>query len=249
MSRREHTVAVGKRAGASAAGVCALAALLHGQQALPASPLPVELVGVVVDTRAPSRSGCLVRCTYPEELRRTSIVEVGRTACDLAEIREVREDGVVIRNVLTNRAEFLAFRGPDGFVRPPAAVPAVVPSAPTVVATSPESVSVELREGAVDRYLANLPDLLSSALATPRYRRGAGGPPAIEGFELTQVKRGGAVDALGLRNGDVLLALNGEPLDSLATVLRLFGQAQATTNATLTVLRDGQRMTFTFRTR
>jgi type II secretory pathway component PulC len=248
MSSREHTVAIGKRAAASAAGVCVLAALLHGQQALPSSPLPVELVGVVVDTRAPSRSGCLVRCTYPEELRRTSIVEVGRTACDLAEIREVHENAVVIRNVLTNRIERLAFRPSDGASGTPVSATAAQPASPRIVAASRERVSVELQRGTVDRYLANLPDFLSSAVATPHHRT-TGGLPAIDGFEISQVKAGGAVAAMGLRDGDIIQEVNGERLDSLATVLRLFGQAQSATSTTLTVQRNGQRLAFTFRTR
>lgn len=232
-----------------AVGVCAAGGSPQAPERPPSSALPVELVGVVVDSDAPSRSACLVRCTYPEELRRTSIVEVGRTACDLAEIREVHENAVVIRNVLTNRTELLTFRKTAGSVDPPA--PMAVPDqpAPRVVAAGPERVSVELRKGAVDHYLANLPDFLSSALATPRYRNTGGGLPAIEGFEISQIKPGSVVEKLGLRDGDVILEVSGERLDSLATVLRLLGQARATTETTLTVLRNGQRMTFAFRTK
>jgi membrane-associated protease RseP (regulator of RpoE activity) len=238
---------VGQRVVTSMVAVWALGALLHAQEPLPRSALPVELVGVVVDARVPSRSGCLVRCMYPEELRRTAIVEVGRTACDLVEIREVHEDAVVIRNVLTNRTELLAFRGPGTAVSVPASV-AAAPPVPRVVTASPDRVDVEVRKGTVDRYLADLPGFLSSALATPRYRRN-GGLPAIDGFEISQIKAGGAVDVLGLRDGDVILEFNGQRLDSLATVLRLFGQAQSGTSATLTVLRNGQPLTFTFKTK
>jgi hypothetical protein len=241
--------ACGRCVVASAAAVWVLAGLAHAQAPSPRSALPVELVGVMVDARVPSRSGCLVRCTYPEELRRTAIVGVGQTACDLAEIREVHEDAVVIRNVLTNQTELLAFRRTDGSTSPPAQVALPLPPGPKVVAASADRVNVEVQKGAVDRYLANLPDFLSSALATPRYRSAGGGLPAIDGFEISQVKAGGAVDTLGLKDGDVILELNGERLDSLATVFRLFGQAQSTTNATLTVLRNGQPLTFTFRTR
>jgi membrane-associated protease RseP (regulator of RpoE activity) len=239
---------MGQRVVTSTMTVWALGALLHAQEPLPRSALPVELVGVVVDARVPSRSGCLVRCMYPEELRRTAIVEVGRTACDLAEIREVHEDAVVIRNVLTNRTELLAFRGPGTAVSVPVKAAAAPPPVPRIVTASPARVDVEVQKGTVDRYLADLPGFLSSALATPRYRSN-GGLPGIDGFEISQVKAGGAVDVLGLRDGDVILEFNGERLDSLATVLRLFGQAQSGTSATLTVLRNGQPLTFTFKTK
>jgi hypothetical protein len=244
---RGRTIRVGLAA--LLASLWALTGPLPAQELPPRSSLPLELVGVVVDARVPSRSACLVRCTYPEELARTAIVEVGRTACDLAEVREVREDAVVIRNVLTSRTELLAFRPPSGPVSARPAPAAASPPAPRVLAASSDRIDVEVQKDAVDRYLANLPDFLSSALATPRYRSGDGGPPTIDGFGISQITPGGAVDALGLEDGDVLLELNGERLDSLATVLRLFGQVQATTHATLTVLRHGQPITITFRTR
>jgi type II secretory pathway component PulC len=47
----------------------------------------------------------------------------------------------------------------------------------------------------------------------------------------------------------VILEVNGETLDSLPTVLRLFGQVQSATQAKLTVLRGSQRMTFVFNTK
>jgi len=109
-------------------------------------------------------------------------------------------------------------------------------------------VDVALPPASVDHYLLNLPDLLSSAQATPHYRDELG-PRTIERFEIGQIKPGSVVEQIGLENGDAILEVNGEKLDSLATVLRLFGQAQATTQARLTVLRGTQRMTFVFNTK
>ena len=40
--------------------------------------------------------------------------------------------------------------------------------------------------------------------------------------------------------------MNGEPLDSLATVMRLLGRIANMSEAKLTVLREGQRLNFVY---
>lgn len=232
------------------------AGLLHaGPAALPQTPsasvqaaeraarsaLPIELLGVMVDSADSSRSACLVRCAHPNERRSGSILDVGATACDLGEIREIGLDGVLVRNLLTNQLEMLRFKGNAATPAPPAPADA---AAPLVAKASPGRVDVELPKASVDHYLLNLPELLASAQANPRYTNAPNGQRIIGGFEISQIKEGSVVEKLGLKNGDVILAVNGEKLDSLATVLRLVGQSQAAAQATLTVLRGSQRMTF-----
>jgi type II secretory pathway component PulC len=226
----------------------AAAARAQPGESLPASALPMALVGVMADSSAPSRSACLIRCAYPGERRSASNLEVGAVACNLAEIKEIRPREVVVRNLLTDRLELLAL--PEGSSPPGVASPAEsAPVVPPVVKASPEGVTVELPKASVERYLLNLPDLLNSAQATPRYTDSPNGQRVVEGFQVGQIKAGSVVEQLGLRNGDVILEVNGEKLDSVATVLRLFGQVQTATQARLTVLRGSQRLTFVFNTR
>jgi type II secretory pathway component PulC len=214
----------------------------------PRSTLPLALLGVIVDAAAPSNSVCLIRCTYPA--RRVRTFGPGQNACDVAEVQEVRADAVLIKNLLTNVPELLLLQE----AKPPATAPtpaeakapaqaAPVPP-PPVVRKSSDVVTVEVPEESVQHYLANLPELLSSARATPRYRDTGLSQRTIEGFEIDQIKPAGVVEQMGLRNGDVILELNGETLDSLASVMRLFAQAQNMTQSRMTVLRDGQRLTF-----
>lgn len=238
--------AIGSSVVTCAVGWCALGATHQAPPQLPSSALPVELLGVMA---VGPRSSCLVRCTYPEEPRRTSTVEVGQTACDLAEIREVRQDAVVVRNLLTNRVELLTFWATDAPASAPARTKTEPAPAPTVVRTSPGLVNVQLRQDSVERYLANLPDLLSSAVATPRHLDAGSGPRPIEGFQIDRIKKGSVVEQMGIENGDVVLELNGEKLDGLASVIRLFAQAQSMPQATMAVLRKGERLTFVFKTK
>jgi len=215
-------------------------------QPLPRSALPLELVGVMTDSSDPARSACLIRCTYPAPRRSASMLVVGATACDVAEISEIRPDAVIVRNLGTNRLELVELMSPAA---PPAGRAAEEAPAPLVVKATADVVDVEVPKASVSHYLLNLSELLSSAQATPRYIDGENGQRAVEGFEISQIKAGGVVEQIGLKNGDVILEVNGEKLDSLPTVMRLFGQVQAATRATLTVVRGSQRMTFVFNTK
>jgi type II secretion system protein C len=200
------------------------------QQPAPSSPLPLELIGILFDSGVPSRSVCLIRCTSPS--RRERVYRTGETACESAEILEIRRDGAVVQNLTARRSEWVGFTTATS-------VPSTG-SAPVVTA-SKDGVTVDLPKGSVDRYLNNLPDLLDSALATPRYSDAANGG-TLDGFELSRIKESSIVEQVGLRNGDVILELNGEPLDSVAAALRLLAQAQTLTQARLTVLRNGRKM-------
>lgn len=242
------TMGFGGSVAAWALSLFALGAPRQAPQPPPRTTLPLTLVGVIVDAAEPSGSLCLIRCAYPVQRVRT--FGPGENACDVAEVQEVRADAVVIRNLLANRAELLSLQDAKPSVTAPAtadakdgAPPSPAPLPPVVRASS-DVVTIEVPEASVMHYLANLPGLLQSARASPRYRDAAFGRRVIEGFEIDQIKAAGVVEQMGLKNGDVVLDLNGQPLDSLESVIRLFAQAQGMTQSRMTVLRNGQRMTF-----
>ncbi len=209
---------------------------------LPNSTLPLQLTGLMVDTDTPTRSACLIRCTRPPE--RHVMVVAGDRACDVAELLEVREAGVLLKNLETGRVQFLTFSTATSSR-------AVRPALLTGASPDARAGEVEpfLPEVPVGRYLANLPELLESAVARPRYQDGADGQRVIDGFEIGQVMAGGAADQLGLRNGDVIQQVNGQSLDGMATVMRLYEQLQTLPQVKVTVLRNGQKLTFVLTTK
>ena len=157
-----------------AAGVSAWAIVLlaggvpqQPRATLPQSVLPLTLTGLMLDTDAPAKSACLIRCTRPPE--RHGMLVAGDRACEVAEILEVRQDGVVIENLETGRTEFLTFSAAT--TSPAARKGPSMACRRLHVRTSQPG----LPEVPVGRYLANLPELLESALATPRYRDDANG--------------------------------------------------------------------------
>jgi type II secretory pathway component PulC len=217
-------------------------------QPLSRTALPLTLIGVIVDAAESSNSVCLIRCAYP--LERAHAFGPGQNACDVAEVQEVRGDAIVIRNLLTNVSELLPLQEamPPAtaveFADAKAPVQAASATPPPMVRKSSDVVTIEVPEASVRHYLANLPELLGSARATPHYRSTGFGQSSVDGFEIDQIKLGGVVEQMGLVNGDVVIELNGEPLDSVASVMRLFARAQGMTQSRMTILRNGQRLMF-----
>lgn len=235
----------------SAVGLLSLGSSQHPAPPLPNSELPVTLLGVAMDSAMPARSACLVRCTYRGEKQTVSLLlATGQRVCDVAEITEILQETVVIKNLLTNRLELLTFprtgaapnNTTSATTEPPPTAPGMVESSNVV--ESSNMVTIEVRKDLMDRYLANLPELLSSAVATPHYRDVGNGQSIIEGFEINRIKEASAARQLGLQNGDVVLEVNGDKLNSAASIIRLLSQVPVMAQqAKLIVLRNGRRMT------
>jgi type II secretory pathway component PulC len=239
MSRRSSARGWNDRFFGGAIGLVLLGLPLQTPPPPPYSVLPLDLVGVIVSTAVPSNSVCLIRCTYPS--KKDDIFRTGQKTFEYAEILEIRRDGVVIRNLVTNLSEFLTFAKNKPFV---AAAPKPPAPAPAVLAKSPDAFRIELPKDTISYYLKNLPELLNSAFAAPRYVDGKNGERVVQGFEISRIKEASIVEQMGLRNGDVILDVNGEPLDGMATVMRLLGGIQNAPQAKMTVLRGGQKMSF-----
>ena len=230
------------------AGVLAQAAAPAPTSVLPASTLPMALVGVAVDAATPSKSVGMIRCVVSSMESAASMFRPGQKACDLAEVVEIGQDAVIIRNLLTNRLERLPLHN-VGTAPLAAAAVANTPPAPTVVKKSATGITVDVPKAAVDHYLLNLTELLTTALATPHFQSGDNGQRVMDGFQLGEITPGSVIEQLGLRNGDVIIEVNGDKLDSLAAVMKLAGQAQTMTQVKMLVLRDGKPLTFVFNTK
>lgn len=233
-------------AGAAAAGAAPQAQAPAASAASPVSALPLKLTGVVVDTTAHERSVCLIRC--PDAVTAgASLYGVGDRACGLAEVHDIRDDMVVVRNLATNRLERLDL-APGGPTTPPLApstplAPAETASRPVVAAPAPDLITVAVSRDTLERYWADLPSLLTSVQATPHYEVSSSGQRTLDGFAIGATPPGGVIDQLGLRSGDILLDVNGDRLDTPAAAMRLLAGARDMTQARLRIRRDGQPMT------
>ena len=76
---------------------------------------------------------------------------------------------------------------------------------------------VHVQEVELDKALENLPLLLTQARAVPYFKDGKS-----IGLRLFAVKQGSIFERLGLRNGDILKSINGNPLGDLSQAIKLF---------------------------
>ncbi len=91
----------------------------------------------------------------------------------------------------------------------------------------------EVRRGRIGVQISNV---------SPELRDGLG-LPSVRGALIQSVVEGGAAEAAGLEDGDVVIAFNGEDLDDSADLRNAVGLLTPGTTADITYIRDGRRRT------
>lgn len=109
-----------------------------------------------------------------------------------------------------------------------------------VTSTGPNSYNVDrnlIREVASDQksLKENAPRIV------PYYEGGA-----AKGFRLQGLKSGGMFSAIGIRNGDVIISVNGNPIDSPQKALDIYQNMMTQSSVNLTVLRRGKEEQLTY---
>lgn len=101
-----------------------------------------------------------------------------------------------------------------------------------------------LNQMGVQKSLANPEQILTDARLLPNIKDGK-----QEGFKLLEVRPGGLYEALGLRNGDVLLRVNGLEISSPEIVVQTMTALKGMDRVNLDIIRDGSRMTMSYQIR
>lgn len=99
--------------------------------------------------------------------------------------------------------------------------------------TSPTQFNVARTE--VDKALADLNQVLTQARAVPNFENGV-----PSGYKLFQIVPGSIYDKLGLKNGDTLCGLNGQPINDPGKAFELLGELKTANHLELCVKRDGR---------
>ncbi len=90
-----------------------------------------------------------------------------------------------------------------------------------------------VQEQEIDKALENLPLLLTQARAVPYFKDGKS-----IGLRLFAVKPGSLFEKIGLRNGDILKAINGNPLGDLTQAVKLFETLKQEKSLSIAMERD-----------
>jgi general secretion pathway protein C len=198
------------------------------------STLPYRLVATLV-SGDPSWSFAAV---LDPETGRSRLVPIGGRLAS-AEVTEIGERRVLLRSA--GRVEYLALDAqpsPEGKVPPKVSTP--LGAAETGV-RSLGAGRYEIRREALNRVLANTTVLAASARIMPAVRDGK---PA--GFMLQRIRPGSFYQLLGLRDGDIVQAVNGHPIRTPEDALQVYTGIKNASHVTLSVLRGGKSSTFDY---
>ena len=90
----------------------------------------------------------------------------------------------------------------------------------------------------IDKNLADLEGL--SRMGRALLHRGPDGE--FDGYRLSAIRRGTIADALGIRNGDVIHSVNGQPLNSMQAAMNAYQTMQSGSSFAFEVTRRGERV-------
>lgn len=201
--------------------------------------LPIALVATMEAT-APGVS----LATISQADGGTGVYTEGEDVLPRVELLAIDLGIVYMRNdALGGRVEYLQVSSDD-----PPPVPTQAPTTATPDDEPPKKPAAEI-EGAsdsikcngysctverkfIDQLLAN-PAVLATQGNARHYAR-----EDLKGFRLSRVKNGTLPKMLGLRSGDVITGINGQPLDSLDSAMRLFPKLRNASHLTVDVMRN-----------
>ncbi len=95
---------------------------------------------------------------------------------------------------------------------------------------------------AVEESISNPNRLLKDARMLPHYNKSK----VQQGFSLSEVKKGGIYDTLGLKNKDILLGVNGLELSDPSSALQAFTAIKGSNNIQVDILRNNSPMTLRY---
>jgi hypothetical protein len=115
-----------------------------------------------------------------------------------------------------------------------------------------DNIVLELREGrATVAQLAPgtyrlVGDIGESSVSVPTSGEIVFDPPRYNAVLLYNIRPGGQIEALGLRNNDLLIAIDGEEVMEALSTISLYNKVQDKTQTTWAILRNGAQLEVTF---
>ena len=120
--------------------------------------------------------------------------------------------------------------------------PIIQPGGPTAVQVRRIGEnSFEVRKDNFSQAINNIGSLLTQARAIPYIIDGK-----IEGFRLISITPGSLYDSIGIRNGDIIKNINGVPISSPETALRVFSDLKNESQFRVEVVREGRNLTLSY---
>lgn len=194
------------------------------------STLPINLIGTLVHSN-PQKSLANI------EIKSKNLaiaVRTGNTIDTLAKLESVERGKIIIRNLNNNRLEYLELKEASKLSFNASKNAA---SDTDIKQVAPNK--YEIKKSDVLKYTADLSNVLQQAAMVPA--RGPGGE--ILGFRFVNIQADSIYTKLGFQVGDMIKKVNGEPIDSPAKALELYGALKNNNKISITSERDGREQT------
>ena len=207
-------------------------------------PLPPELeaaLGAATPTMLPFvLVGTIVRPEIKDSIATLKITNEGLSEiyqadaeiAHVAKILLIVREKVIFKNERTGKVEYFQI-GPFE--------PSHGPSAAGINNSNGAS-EFHVQRASIDQALSNLPELLSKARAVPLMSETG----TIEGYKITDIAKGSIFETIGLVDGDILSAVEGESIRGPSEAMKLFNQLRDSSMIHLSIERNGQRHEVTY---
>ena len=124
---------------------------------------------------------------------------------------------------------------PIGSNRPPKADDEQKPSDSGLAPIKEADGTVVIPKSLFNKYSGDYRAIRRNINAVPNMENGK-----LNGFKVSFVRKGSDFSKLGIKRGDIIIAINGEPLDNFKVPLEFFNNASSLSAATITIKRGNE---------
>lgn len=197
------------------------------------SQLPLKLEGTLVHSK-PEKSVATITAKGKNEARSYM---ADADVEGLAKITKIERRKVIIRNLNNGRLEFIEI---------PKDAAVTFAAKPTMVGEVAQRGDFDytMRRGDINKYTANLGDVLQQARMVPNIVPGSGG--RVDGFRFVAIQPGSIFEKLGFKPMDVIKRVNNEQVNSPTKAMELYNALKTESRLSLTVERNGHEEQFKY---
>ncbi len=211
-------------------------AQLEGGMTMDGSPrlsqLPLDLIGTIVHAN-PARS---VSTINQRGQNKVEAFMVGQMIGNMAEIKEIEREKVIFRNLQTQSLEYIEIPHDEKIIlSTDKGVSAALPA-------TGEKTDFKMKREEINQQLERLPELLQQARVVPE----TGPDGQVKGYCMVEMQPGSLYEKLGLRVGDCIRGVNGEPVNSPQKAMQLYQELRSSNNIKLDVDRSGRPVNFNY---
>lgn len=204
-------------------------------ETLEPTSLKIALLGTVAGDQ-----GNAVAVIEDRKNRKQDLYKVGDSVQD-ALVKKILRGRVVLG--VGDKDEILTMEEVSSSSSPPAAAERrTAPSTRSDFRPRSLERTISIRRADIDESMQDISNLLSQARILPHFENGA-----ADGLAVTGIKAGSIFMRMGLRNGDIVNAINGETVTTPEEIISMYSEMESGSDLSIQVKRGGRERTINYR--